>query len=591
MPNINITVAGKIATNMSPGVAIVCGNSDYTATFTFDSEWDGKQGRTARFVYIKDGRSVYQDVEFTGNTVAVPVFAGIDYVLVGVFAGDLQTTTPAKVLCNRSILCMAQNEALTVLGKEQLQGIIAATKADAQKAAASEQAAEESATAAEESAGAAAESQAHAAQYAAASAAALESMHGLAGEDAPTIVCNASGEIITVADASNRVLRGLTLYGKTTQNGTPSPEAPVALASAGTTYKRIKTYVSKGKNLFGGEALADVLVEKANATKDTAAGTVKYQANIVTSKVLFNAFKKETRYTIILYGYNTSSSGSKATNLRVWYTDGSNDNLLFATASELSYCVFTTDNNKTVSSVSGANNSAYAILHYDKCGIFEGVLTEADFAPYEGQTLSVSTPDGLCGIPVSSGGNYTDANGQQWVSDRVDFESGKYFQKVGSVVLDGSADEVWTLNDYGVFSCQTVAKNYNRKTKPLCSHYPTMVTSRSPEIPDKTLAMYNQSSGSIYNLWIHDSSYTTVEELVSALAANPVTVQYVIKTEVETALTAEELVQYAALHTYKPNTTVYNDSGAGMALEYVADTKLYIDNKFNELAAAVVNNA
>ena len=42
------------------------------------------------------------------------------------------------------------------------------------------------------------------------------------------------------------------------------------------------------------------------------------------------------------------------------------------------------------------------------------------------------------------------------------------------------------------------------------------------------------------------------------------------------------------LHTYKPNTTITNDSGAKMSVEYVADTKAYIDNKFTELQSAIL---
>ena len=105
MSTINIAVADKIATNMSPGVSIVCGNSDYAITFTLDSEWNSLVPRTARFVYYKDGKSTFQDVEFSGNTVAVPVLYGVDHVLVGVYAGNLHATTPAKVPCDRSILC------------------------------------------------------------------------------------------------------------------------------------------------------------------------------------------------------------------------------------------------------------------------------------------------------------------------------------------------------------------------------------------------------------------------------------------------------------------------------------------------------
>lgn len=124
MPDIKITVAEKIATNTTPGEVIVCGNSDYKITFAFDSEWSTATARTARFVYYKDGLSLYQDVAFTGATVAVPILYGVDHVLVGVYAGDLRTTTPAKVLCDRSILCGDPLEVLTPEEKAKLQAQI-----------------------------------------------------------------------------------------------------------------------------------------------------------------------------------------------------------------------------------------------------------------------------------------------------------------------------------------------------------------------------------------------------------------------------------------------------------------------------------
>ena len=51
----------------------------------------------------------------------------------------------------------------------------------------------------------------------------------------------------------------------------------------------------------------------------------------------------------------------------------------------------------------------------------------------QSQTLPISTPNGLPGIPVDSGGNYTDADGQQWVCDEVDFARGKYVQRVQNI--------------------------------------------------------------------------------------------------------------------------------------------------------------
>lgn len=99
MKTILIPVIEKIA--HSPEEEIVCGNSDYYIEFAFDSEWDGYDVKTARFIY--SGKKV--DVVFTGNTVQVPVVANTTKLFVGVFSGDLRTSTPAVIVCRPSILC------------------------------------------------------------------------------------------------------------------------------------------------------------------------------------------------------------------------------------------------------------------------------------------------------------------------------------------------------------------------------------------------------------------------------------------------------------------------------------------------------
>lgn len=99
MGTININVKNKIARSMDE--VIVCGNSDYVVNFHFDEEWNDAYVKTARFIY--NNTSV--DVVFEGKTVAVPVITNATMVAVGVFAGDLRTTTPALITCNKSILC------------------------------------------------------------------------------------------------------------------------------------------------------------------------------------------------------------------------------------------------------------------------------------------------------------------------------------------------------------------------------------------------------------------------------------------------------------------------------------------------------
>lgn len=101
---IHVNIVDKRAA-VAGAPVIVCGNSGYTVKFTFDDEWSGFGAKTARFVYVQAGAVRYQDVVFTGSTADVPVLANTKEVRIGVFAGDLRTTTPAVVPCELSIRC------------------------------------------------------------------------------------------------------------------------------------------------------------------------------------------------------------------------------------------------------------------------------------------------------------------------------------------------------------------------------------------------------------------------------------------------------------------------------------------------------
>lgn len=101
---IKITIENKHCTVQGTPV-IVCGNSDYTVAFDFDAEWDQAGEKTARFSYVRDGARMYQDVPITGSTAEVPAVYRTREVQVGVYAGDLVTSTPARIPCEKSIVC------------------------------------------------------------------------------------------------------------------------------------------------------------------------------------------------------------------------------------------------------------------------------------------------------------------------------------------------------------------------------------------------------------------------------------------------------------------------------------------------------
>lgn len=83
---------------------IVCDNSDYTITFDFDEEWENLLVKTAVFKYKVGDETRSQKQPFSGNIVEMPPINNTRIVEVGVFAGDLKTTTPAWIPCSLSIL-------------------------------------------------------------------------------------------------------------------------------------------------------------------------------------------------------------------------------------------------------------------------------------------------------------------------------------------------------------------------------------------------------------------------------------------------------------------------------------------------------
>lgn len=91
MPEIKIKVRDKCAEG--EGV-IICNNSDYTVVWDLDAEWAAYDTKTMR-VNLADG--TYQDVVFTGDSVALPVVSTPGWVSVGLYAGDLHTSRAADL--------------------------------------------------------------------------------------------------------------------------------------------------------------------------------------------------------------------------------------------------------------------------------------------------------------------------------------------------------------------------------------------------------------------------------------------------------------------------------------------------------------
>lgn len=193
----------------------------------------------------------------------------------------------------------------------------------------------------------------------------------------------------------------------------------------------------------------------------------------------------------------------------------------------------------------------------------------------QSQTLTLSTPNGLSGIPVESGGNYTDETGQQWIADVKDYGAGKYVQNCATVVLDGSEDERWAfeaspgrISSDKIVGSIKVPISDNSKAKMICSAY-EVASSNNTFLKKEGISV--QVVFNPGRLYVYDSEFTTAGSFTEFLQSNPMTLLYQLSTPIVTDIPAEEIAAYKALHTYTPNTTVSNDADAWMKVGYKAN--------------------
>ena len=90
---LHIAVKGKMATLTEQNFQLVGGNSDYEVVFDFDEDWNNYPVKTALFVFGKETRKKV----FDGNICEGVAIEGATMCLIGVFADDIATTTPACV--------------------------------------------------------------------------------------------------------------------------------------------------------------------------------------------------------------------------------------------------------------------------------------------------------------------------------------------------------------------------------------------------------------------------------------------------------------------------------------------------------------
>lgn len=243
-----------------------------------------------------------------------------------------------------------------------------------------------------------------------------------------------TGELISITDSIEYPFVGLTVYGKSTQDGVPSPENPVPIVSAGDG-GNVEVLVT-GKNLldiskmpqrstngitFSLENGGIKISGTATANTDSPTFIFRLPAGTYISNM------KKTRFPWLL---SVSYVVEKKDGSLFWLSAGSAFTVLDEDIGK--YFYFRIERGQTV------NEIIYPQLEVGS--------TVTPYESYKSQSpLTIPTPNGLPGVPVDSGGNYTDSTGQQWLSDIVDFASADITHNVGKISSYNGEDvgDVW----------------------------------------------------------------------------------------------------------------------------------------------------
>lgn len=198
-------------------------------------------------------------------------------------------------------------------------------------------------------------------------------------------------------------------------------------------------------------------------------------------------------------------------------------------------------------------------------------VNATSYEPYKpAQTLIIPTPNGLPGIRVSSGGNYTDEKGQQWVCDEVDFKKGVYVQRIGKKTIskDSFFKSGLSTDDVNYFGLNNFFVHIGTRGEKDVLMSNCFVAGIYQNFGALGKIFLGSASGNVIYFSVDAQKYPDTETFKQWAAENGLMFLYQLADIVETHLTAEELSAYKTLRTYSPTTTVINDAEAGMSVGY-----------------------
>ena len=223
---------------------------------------------------------------------------------------------------------------------------------------------------------------------------------------------------------------------------------------------------------------------------------------------------------------------------------------------------------------------------------------------YSNNNININIPGGLAGVPVTSGGNYTDSKGQQWFGDIYDYKNLRHEQHIETITF--SDDREYKLSGLDTYAgyyyfysnmgyLYDVNVNGSLCDKLPTKHYETAWTDNSPGEFCTIKPSYDGSQlifcVNVLKTRVDKySGSTSLEKFNNFMKENPLIIQVAHTNPIKytnIVLTEAEKEQYKEFKLKTPFTVVYNDVESYMKIEYVADTKAYIDRKIAEVIATM----
>ena len=237
------------------------------------------------------------------------------------------------------------------------------------------------------------------------------------------LVGSETGNPVSCNDAYSAPLCGLTVYGKSTQDGTPTPDAPVPIVSAGDSGS-VALRVTGANMLEGTEPGVESTPQGAIYTIHENGISITGTATNLFTILLHDDVRHPLTNGIY---YLTTSGLSPSISLNFYFvgkysSDVQNQKVTLTRDVDFSLCL-------QIQKGATLNTTVQVSLTRNKI---------TAYSPYREQLLTLPTPNGLPGIPVTSGGNYTDENGQKWICDEVDLEKGMIVQRVDKTAFDST---------------------------------------------------------------------------------------------------------------------------------------------------------